>query len=72
MLFKGAISHILLLPQPTVYSLAEGGPATLTKTTAYEEKEQAEEVFGNAAGRYKTENAWSFCTAMFWLCFCPY
>lgn len=46
MLFKGAISYILLLPQPTACSLAEGGPARPAKRTAYEEKEQDEEVFG--------------------------
>lgn len=44
-LFKGAVSYILLLPQPTACSLAEGGPARPAKTTAHEEKKQAEEVF---------------------------
>lgn len=38
--------NILLLPQPTACALAEGGSARPAKTTAYEEKEQAGEVFG--------------------------
>lgn len=46
MLFKGVISYILLLPQSTACSLEEGGPARPAKKTAYEEKEQAEELFG--------------------------